>query len=343
MPSPSRSGEPVPLLVLSGPLWHRHAPWWTHLPKVATKVGRVPWKGCGRMICVAGSANLDLVVRVDHLPRPGETVLGAGLQRVCGGKGANQAVAAARLGAQLAFIGRVGDDGEGQMLRTALRDAEVDLTHLSTDTVHTGIAHIAVDPQGENLIVVSPGANARVDERDVHAARGVLAACAATMLQLEIPVAAVTRAARLAGGLIVLNPAPAQRLDPDLLALVDVLVPNRTELATLAGVAEPHTVDEVVVAARALHLERMVVTLGQDGVVVLDGGRVDHLPAYEVTAVDATAAGDAFCAGLTVRLVEGATLLEAARFANATAAITVTRRGAQPSLPTRVEVDALLA
>lgn len=295
------------------------------------------------MISVVGSANLDLVARVPRLPRPGETVLGDTLQRVCGGKGANQAVAASRLGADVAFVGRVGDDGEGHALRAAFADAGVDIAHVDTDTTHTGIAHIAVDPQGENLIVVSPGANARVDDRDVERARAVLAASDATMLQLEIPIAAVAHAARRAGGLVVLNPAPAQRLDPGLLEMVDVLVPNRTELAVLAGVDEPRTIDEVVAAARVLGLRRMVVTLGQEGVVVLEHDRVDHLPAHQVTAVDATAAGDAFCAALTVQLVQGASLVHAARFANATAAISVTRHGAQPSLPTRTEVDAVLA
>ena len=290
-------------------------------------------------VAVVGSVNLDVVVPVDRHPRLGETVIGGDHYRAAGGKGANQAVACARLGAPTRFVGCVGDDDVGATLASALTDDAVDVTHLaSLAGVPSGMALIVVDGTGENTIVVSPGANARLTSERVTAAP--LAEAAAVLLQLEVPMPAVVAASSAARGLVVLNPAPATSLPDELLAGTDVLVPNRGELAVLAGVpTEPTTAGEVVDLVRGLRGPRqVVVTLGSDGALAVDGPTVTAVPAIEVEAVDTTAAGDSFCAALTVALIEGAALADATRWAVRAAAITVTRRGAQPSLPTRDEV-----
>ncbi len=292
-----------------------------------------------RRIAVVGSANLDVVVPVDRHPRLGETVIGGDAYRVPGGKGANQAVACARLGASTAFIGCIGEDDVGHTLRQSLVDDGVDVDGLTaTPGVPSGLALIVVDGSAENTIVVSPGANARL--APAHLSSSSLADAAAVLLQLEIPVPTVAAAAAAATGLVVLNPAPATELPDELLRSVDVLVPNRSELALLAKAArEPTGQDEVVDLARVLDgPSRVVVTLGSEGALVVDDDRTVHLPAPQVDAVDATAAGDSFCAALTVALTEGAGLEAAAGWATRGAAVTVTRRGAQPSLPRRDEI-----
>jgi ribokinase len=294
-------------------------------------------------LAVVGSANVDLVVPVDALPAPGQTVLGDDHLRAAGGKGANQAVAAARLGRSVAMIGRVGDDDDGRRLLASLTDAGVDVAHvLRSPGVPTGIALITVDRTGENTIAVSSGANARVSEQDVAAAADVLRAAAVTLVQLEVPLSAVAAAVGTAGGRVVLNPAPAVALPDDLLAGVDVLVPNRGELGLLAGVDEPRTVDEAVAAVRRLPGElAVVVTLGAQGALVVDGDVVEHVPASDVRAVDATGAGDAFCGGLADALSRGLGLVDAARWAAQVAALATTRWGAQPAMPSRPEVEEL--
>ncbi len=292
-------------------------------------------------IMVVGSANLDVVVPVDRHPRLGETVIGGDHYRAAGGKGANQAVACARLGVSTGFVGCVGDDDVGVTLRRALRDDHVDLAHLtSLDGTPSGLALIVVDLGGEHTIVVSPGANARLSEE--HVAAVPLREADAVLLQLEVPLATVTAAAVATRGLVVLNPAPAAALPAALLQRTDVLVPNRGELAMLAGAEnEPTTPDEVIDMVRTLAgPERVVVTLGADGALAVGPATATHVAAVPVESVDATAAGDAFCAALTVALTEGADLDAATRWATAAAAITVTRKGAQPSLPTRREVEA---
>jgi ribokinase len=289
-------------------------------------------------IAVVGSLNLDLVVRVARHPRPGETVLGGDVQRYPGGKGANQAVAAARLGQPVAMIGRVGEDDAGWMLRAVLDDDGVDTSRvLETAGVPSGTALITVDDAGENAIVVSPGANARVTPEDVREAEEVLAAASATLLQLEIPVDAVAEAARAAHGTVVLNPAPATTLPRDVLAAAGVIVPNRSELALLAG-RDVVTADDAEAAASALGVRNVVVTLGGEGALVVQGGRATSVPAVPVRAVDTTGAGDSFCAALADALVRGAELVEAARWAVRVAAVTVTRPGAQTSLPRRDDI-----
>ena len=296
-------------------------------------------------VVVVGSANLDLVVRVARIPVAGETVLGGDLDRIPGGKGANQAVAAARLGRRVAMVGRVGDDEAGSLLRDALEADGVDTNHLSvTPGVPNGVALIAVSDDGENSIVVSPGANARVSADDIESAAGPISSAACLLLQLEVPVAAVIAAARRASGTVVLNPAPApsEALPADLLAEVDVLVPNQTELATIAGHDGPVDVEQAAGLARGLPPRAVVVTLGADGALVVDDD-VIHVPAPTVTPVDTTAAGDSFCAALADGLVDGRSLVAATEWAVKVGAATTTRHGAQTSLPTPEEVAGALS
>ena len=296
-------------------------------------------------IVVVGSANLDLVVDVDRVPLVGETVMGGDLRRIAGGKGANQAVAAARLGRRVAMIGRVGDDEGGSILREALDRDGIDTTALiSTADTPNGVALIAVGADGDNAIVVSPGANARLTPADVEAAAAMLAGAAVTLLQLEVPLATVTAAARASAGTVVLNPAPApdRPLPPELLAAVNVLVPNQTELATLTGHDGAVDVETAVGLARSLAVPAVVVTLGPGGALVVTADEATHVHAPVVTPVDTTAAGDSFCAALADGLVGGATIVDAARWAVRVGAATTLRPGAQPSLPTPTEVDSLL-
>jgi ribokinase len=293
-------------------------------------------------VAVVGSLNLDLVVRVARLPGPGETVSGDDVFRNPGGKGANQAVAAARLGRRVAMVGRVGDDDAGRELLGSLEADAVDTTQVRVVAgVPSGIALITVSEDGENQIVVSPGANARLTPDDVGQAEAALGAATVTLLQLEVPLEAVAAAARAAGGTVVLNPAPVRDLPEDLLAEVDVLVPNRVELAQLAGGAEPGTVAEATRLAGRLPARAVVVTLGADGCLVIEGGDTTHVPAVPVRAVDTTAAGDAFCGGLADALAGGATLEDAARRAVRVAAAACLRPGAQASLPTPGDLQAL--
>ncbi len=301
-------------------------------------------------VAVVGSANLDLVVEVAAIPAPGETVMGGGLRRIPGGKGANQAVAAARLGRRVAMVGRVGDDDAGTMLRAALASASVDTTSLhTTPETPSGTALIAVGADGDNAIVVSPGANGRFTADDVTAAAGALGAAAVVLLQLEVPIEAVEAAVRTARGKVVLNPAPAPvaALPPDVLDGVDVLVPNQTELAVLAGHAGLSAIGDLdaetaVALARGLPVASVVVTLGAGGAMVVTGAEAVHVPAPRVAPVDTTAAGDAFCGALADALADGTDLVGAATWAVRVGAAATLRPGAQPSLPTVDEVVSLL-
>jgi ribokinase len=284
-------------------------------------------------VAVVGSINLDLVVRVERHPAPGETVVGGDRSELPGGKGANQAVAAARLGAEVALVGRVGADEPGRRLRDGLAAEGVDVAHVREDPdAPSGMALIAVDPAGENTIVVSPGANARVDAGDVAAARELLAGAAVTLVQHEVSPGAVAAAIAAAGGTVVLNPAPARALGAN---PVDVLVPNRGELATLVGRdGDPEQLARALDGPRAV-----VVTLGAQGALVVEGARAERIAAPPVTAVDTTGAGDAFCGALAQALADGAALVEAARWAVRAAAESVTRPGAQGGLPRRADVE----
>jgi len=295
-------------------------------------------------VVVVGSLNMDIVVAVPRHPRPGETIIGADSFRTPGGKGANQAVAAARLGQRVAMVGRVGEDDAGRTLRAALNDYGVDYAAVvETTETPTGIALITVDPNGENIIVVSSGANARVGAADVKAAAPLVERAAVVLLQLEIPLEASIEAATLAMGTVILNPAPAPtgRLPLELLAAVDVLVPNRSELAELAGVPAPGSLAAVERLARSIEGPRaVVVTLGAEGALLVERGSSTHVAAPTVEAVDTTGAGDCFCGALADALARDTPLEDAVRFAVRAAAVSTTRPGAQASMPGRDEVSA---
>lgn len=294
-------------------------------------------------ILVVGSLNMDLVVRTIRHPQIGETVIGHDFQTYPGGKGANQAVAVARLGCPVKMIGRVGKDAFGEQLLSTMKADKVDTSYIQTDDeAATGVAFITVDDIGQNTIVVASGANAHLSPEDINAAAKAFTDASVLLIQLEIPLATVERAIDLArenGTQIVLNPAPAQLLEADLLEQVDFLIPNQTELALLAGQESTSASIDVL---RSLGVKRLVVTLGEDGVLVADGGNQEHIPAYDVPVVDTTAAGDAFAGAFAVALQEGFSTRKAAEWGNAAGALAVTHPGAQPSLPTRQELLNLL-
>ncbi|UKY50039.1 ribokinase [Streptomyces inhibens] len=297
-------------------------------------------------VLVVGSANADLTVRVERRPGAGETVRGTDLVESAGGKGANQAAAAARIGGRTALLARVGGDAYGELLLGAQREAGTDVTPVIVDgAARTGTAMIIVDPDGDNSIVVSPGANAALTPQDVAGAKDVIAASSVVSLQLEIPmesVRAAATAAEQAGTRVVFNPSPAPEaaLAPELLAVADPLVVNEHEARELSGRADG-TPAEWAQALRDQGARSVVVTLGGDGALVLDASGVSEVPGVRVKAVDTTGAGDAFTGALATRLARGDALPEAARFAVRVGAAAVTKPGAQPSYPTRAELEAL--
>ncbi|ARF55186.1 ribokinase [Streptomyces gilvosporeus] len=297
-------------------------------------------------VLVVGSANADLTVRVERRPGAGETVLGTDLVESAGGKGANQAAAAARLGGRTALLARVGGDAFGELLLDAQRAAGTDTTPVIVDeTARTGTAMIIVSPDGDNSIVVSPGANAALTPADVAAAKDVIAASAVVSLQLEIPmesVRAAAAAAEDAGTRVVLNPSPAPEaaLAPELLSVADPLVVNEHEARQLSALTDG-TPGEWARALREKGARSVVVTLGGEGALVLDGAGVNDIPGVRVKAVDTTGAGDAFTGALATRLARGDALPDAARFAVRVGAAAVTKPGAQPSYPTLDELNAL--
>ena len=296
-----------------------------------------------RAICVVGAALIDLISYVPRLPRPGETLHGTDFRIGYGGKGANQAVMAARLGARVAMVTRVGRDTFGDGMLENFRRAGVDVTHVGVDPdAPSGVAPIAVEPGGENAIVIVTGANARMTATDVDAARDAIAAADVLLCQLEIPVEvtlAAIRAAAAASTVTVLNAAPAAELPAGALADVDVLCVNESEAATLLGA--PFEAGGELQAARALRRlgpRAAFVTLGGRGCVVSSDGGETLVPGNRVEVVDTTGAGDAFVGALADALAAGASLAEAAAGANAVAAISVGRRGTQTSFPSAEEV-----
>jgi ribokinase len=288
------------------------------------------------MIAVVGSVNSDLVARVAHHPVPGETVLGSGHETMPGGKGANQAVAAARLGGDVVFIGRVGADEAGTSLATELAIEGIDAGHVIVDPdAPSGLAIITVDDSGENSIVVSPGANGRVTPADIHAASAVLMAATVTLLQLEIPLPAVVAAAEASQGIVVLNAAPAAVLPEALLRATDVLVVNRGELEAMTGSDDPSSAQDLPVPVT-------VVTLGADGAIVVRFGAETSVPSPPVTPVDTTGAGDTFCGAVAVGLDEGRTLEASVRRAVVAGSLAVTAIGARSGMPTKPELEGVL-
>jgi ribokinase len=298
-------------------------------------------------IAVLASFNMDLVMRAARRPGAGETLQGEFAMHL-GGKGFNQAVAARRLGADVAVVGRVGDDQFGRRFLEALDREGIDATGVVTDADEgTGVASITVEPDGGNSIVQAPRANRRLDAADVAANAAALAGAGVAMLQLEtsMPAAiAFARAARDAGAITLLNPAPAAPVPEALLALTTIIAPNEIEARALTGMGEPGSEGAFAMAGDLLKLgpRGALITLGADGAVACADGLRLHAQRFEVPVVDTVGAGDAFCAALAVRLAEGADLAEALWFANAAGALACTRAGAEPSMPTRSQVDALV-
>ena len=304
--------------------------------------GRAP------LVCVVGSLMFDLVMRVSHRPRRGETLLAEDCGTFLGGKGFNQAVAARRMGAAVAMVGRLGDDEFAARFRAALAAEGIDGSGVAADDeAGTGIAAPLIEPDGSNSIVAAPRANMRVSTADVERAAPLIRGAHVLLLQLEIPsdaCEAAARIARAAGRRVVLNPAPAVPFPDSLLRLADVLTPNEGEAAALAGFPVSD-VPSAYAAAQAIQgrgAAIVIVTLGGLGAVAVGDGERLHLPARPVAVVDTTAAGDAFNGALAAALAEGRGLSEAMQWANAAGACAVTRLGAEPSLPSRAEVAALL-
>ncbi|MGX5182718.1 ribokinase [Streptomyces avermitilis] len=294
-------------------------------------------------LLVVGSANADLVIGVERRPAAGETVLGSDLVVHPGGKGANQAVAAARLGARTALLARVGDDAHGRLLLDSQRRAGVDTAGVLVGGAPTGVALITVDPSGDNSIVVSPGANGRLAPRDVRAADSLLRSAAVVSAQLEIPLESVVEVVRnLAPGTrFVLNPSPPRPLPEEVLAACDPLIVNEHEARVIAGGELDGTPEDWAAALLALGPRSVVVTLGAEGALVASAEGTARVPSVRVDAVDTTGAGDAFTAALAWRLGLGESLVRAAAYAARVGASAVTRSGAQASFPTAEEVAAL--
>jgi len=302
-------------------------------------------------ILVVGSLNADLVVRAPRFPQPGETISGEDLQVIPGGKGANQAVAAARLRSNVSMLGRVGKDNFGDFLLENLKANDVDSHLVQRDDTSTGTAIIVVDSSGQNSIVLSPGANGKVTSADVnHApfpAGGLL------LLQLEIPTLTVLSAAQRAKEKnvhVILNPAPAQELPDELITLVDFIIPNESELGLLTGLRVTDIVSAEAAAKTLLErgAKNIIVTLGSHGALIVNRSQVTHVDAYRVDIVDTTAAGDAFIGGFAAKLLESdvqhqaPALQKAVQYGCACGALAATKFGAQPSLPTKEEVEKLI-
>lgn len=297
-------------------------------------------------IAVVGSANMDLVVRVERIPAPGETVLGDDFRPSPGGKGANQAVAAARMGGDVWFVGCVGVDAFGDQLVASL---EADGVHTGYLRRHlempSGIALIGVDASGQNAIIVAPGSNSWLSIGDLEAARPAIRRAGVVVAQMEIPLQVVERAAEMAeeeGARFLLNPAPIRHtgpLPPGLMGRAWLVTPNQHEAAAMVGADAGESPERLARRIQEQGAKRVIVTLGAEGCLVADGDALERIPAVKVTAVDTTAAGDCFMGALAAGLAEGMELLDAAHLATNAAAVSVTRRGAQPSLPSRQEAE----
>ena len=293
-------------------------------------------------VVVVGSINQDLALVTTRRPRPGETILGKTHRWSPGGKGANQAVAAARLGARTAFIGRIGHDRYGEELLASLRAEGIDVTNLGIEPdTPTGLAVITLDESAENSIVVSPGANSMLTPDHVSECEDILAGAKVVLAQLEIPLATVAATAAAAGGLFCLNPAPARPLPVDLLKRVDVLIPNRGELAALASDDAPDAVEVEEMARSIQGPGAVVVTLGSEGALVVEGDETTFVGPHQVNPVDTTGAGDAFCGALGEALARDVELEDAVRWAARAGALATTKPGAQDAMPTRRELEAI--
>jgi ribokinase len=299
----------------------------------------------GPRIVIVGSSNTDMVVRVEQLPLRGETVLGEKFFMTAGGKGANQAVAAARLGAAVTFVARLGRDMFGERALAGYRTEGIDVNYIARDEEEaSGVALIVVDRDAENMIAVASGANGRLSPADIAAAEPAIKGADCVLLQLEIPLDAVRAAIELAkkhNVRVILNPAPAQRLPTDLLRRMDVLTPNESEALGLTG-GKIYRSKDTLARLSALGPSGIIVTRGAQGCDLLIDRQRQHVPAFVVKAIDTTGAGDAFNGALAVALAHGWPMIEAVRYANAASAISVTRFGAQTAMPTDSEVQDFL-
>ena len=300
-------------------------------------------------IVVVGSSNTDMIIKVPHLPKAGETVLGGEFTKAAGGKGANQAVAAARAGGKVKFIAKIGDDIFGESAMDGFKKDGVDISRVSKDAeAPSGVAQIFVADDGENCIAVASGANAKLSQDDIEMAKDVIVSADVLLTQLETPVETISHAINIAkeyGKTVILNPAPAQPLPDELLANVTVITPNETEAEIISGIK---VVDEGS-AAKAPRMikekgvETVIITLGSKGAFVDHGGEQYMVPGFKVDVVDTTAAGDTFNGALAVALSQKKSFREGVKFANAAAALSVTSLGAQPSVPYLNEIDEFLA
>jgi ribokinase len=295
-------------------------------------------------ITVIGSSNTDMVIKADHLPIPGETILGGTFFMNPGGKGANQAVAAARLGGEVNFICKTGDDIFGRQSLRIFNEEGINTSFLISDPAYpSGVALITVDKNAENCIVVASGANATLSPTDLLQARDMIAQSSIILMQLEIPLETVSYVAAMAYEKnipVILNPAPAFTLPDELLSTISILTPNKTEAEMLSGI-RVHDIESAKEAANKINargVKTVIITLGNKGVLILNKNLFTHIPAIPVTAVDTTAAGDTFNGALVVALSQGEDILLATAFACKAAAISVTRIGAQASIPYRREV-----
>lgn len=300
-------------------------------------------------IVVVGSSNTDMIIRLDRIPRPGETMLGGEFGTAAGGKGANQAVAAARAGGEVTFIARVGQDVFGEQAIDGFKEAGIHVEHVARDaSAPSGVALIFVAKNGENSIAVASGANARLSTADVMKAGDAFVDARVVLMQLETPMETVQAAAEMAAeeeARVILNPAPARALPNELLRQVAVLTPNETEAELLTGIKIRDEIAAKVACERLIDrgVRAVILTMGARGAFVADGDTRLQVPGFRVQPVDTVAAGDVFNGALAVALGEGKPMLTAVKFAGAAAAISVTRAGAQPSAPKREEIDALLA
>lgn len=298
-------------------------------------------------IVVVGSSNTDMILKLERIPKPGETILGGEFVTAAGGKGANQAVAAAKAGGAVTFIARVGQDMFGQQAVAGFIESGINVDHVQRDKTASGVALIFVAKDGENSIGVGSGANARLMPADVKKAKSAFLSASAVVMQLETPLETVQAAAELADArktTVILNPAPAQKLPDALLKKISILTPNETEAEILTGIKITNEPSCAKAADALLRkgVKTVIITLGSRGSYIATATSKQLVPGFKVKAVDTTAAGDTFNGALAVALAEGKSMYDAVRFANAAGAISVTRMGAQPSAPTRSEIEKLV-